>query len=229
MPSINQGAWVPGTDEYRFGHRSIPTIPITGAPADANLARWAMLHDGVDYRLYAFRGSSRDTLYQFAWDGSSYAFGHRSIPTLTLVGSPADADASSIRMLHSGGAYHAYLRRLGDPTTLYQYVWQPGTTTYVWGAPGYYPSLPVTGFPFDTDWSRWNMLHDGAAYRIYAFRHGTTDRMHQGSFDPSAGAYRYGFDSIPELRLTGFPSSSDVGRSAMLHDGTDYRFYFQAP
>lgn len=104
MPSLNQGAWVPGTDEYRFGFSSIPSIPITGAPADTNLARWAMLHDGSDYRLYAFRGSSSDTLYQFAWNGSSYAFGFRSIPVLTLVGSPGDVDASSIRMLHSGGA-----------------------------------------------------------------------------------------------------------------------------
>jgi hypothetical protein len=73
------------------------------------------------------------------------------------------------------------------------------------------------------------MLHDGSAYRIYAFRHGFTDRMYQGSFDPGAAAYRYAFNSIPELRLTGFPSSSDVGRSAMLHDGSAYRFYFQAP
>ncbi len=229
MPSVNQGAWVSGTDEYRFGHDSIPNIPITGAPADTNFARWAMLHDGSDYRLYAFRGSSSDTLYQFAWNGSSYDYGFNSIPVLTLADSPSDVDASSIRMLHSGGAYHAYLRRLGDPTTLYQYVWQPGTAIYRWGTPGYFPSLPVTEFPFDTDWSRWNMLHDGSAYRIYAFRHGFTDRMYQGSFDLGAAAYRYAFNSIPELRLTGFPSSSDVGRSAMLHDGSAYRFYFQAP
>ena len=77
MPNLNQGAWVSGSDEYRFAYNSIPVIPITGAPDDANFARWAMLHDGADYRLYLFRGSSSDTLYQFAWNGSSYEYGYR--------------------------------------------------------------------------------------------------------------------------------------------------------
>lgn len=228
MPSVNQGAWIPGTTTYEFGYHSIPNIPITGAPADTNFARWAMLHDGSAYRMYFFRGSTSDTLYQFAWDGSSYAFGHNSIPVLTLVGAPADVDASRLTMLHSGAAYHAYLRRLGDPTTLYQFVWVPGTTTYQWALAGYYPTLPVTGFPADTDWSRWNMLHDGAAYRIYAFRYGSTDRLLQGSWNPAAAAYQFAHNSIPELTLAGYPASSDVGRSAMLHDGVDYRLYFQA-
>ncbi len=227
MPNLNQGAWVPGTDEYRFAYDSIPVIPITGAPNDANFARWAMLHDGFDYRLYVFRGSSSDTLYQFAWNGSSYEYGYRSIPVLTLVGSPPDVDASSIRMLHSGGAYHAYMRRLGDPTTLYQYIWQPGTTTYRWAAPGFYPSLPVTGFPNDADWTRWNMLHDGSDYRIYTFRYGSVDHMYQGAFDPSAAGYAFGYRSIPELRLSGYPANSHPGRTAMLHDGVNYRLYFQ--
>lgn len=227
MPSVNQGAWVPGTDEYRFGVNSIANIPITGAPADTNFARWAMLHDGTDYRLYAFRGSASGTLYQFAWNGSSYEFGFHSIPLLTLVGSPSDVDASSIRMLHSGSAYHAYMRRLGDPNTLYQYIWQPGTATYRWATPGYYPSLRVTGFPADADWSRWNMLHDNGAYRIYAFRYGVDNRMYQGSFDLSAGEYRYAFNSIPQLRVTGYPPDSDLSRTAMLHDGAAYRLYFQ--
>ncbi|QTE30830.1 hypothetical protein [Pengzhenrongella sicca] len=229
MVSLNQGAWVPGTATYEYGYHSIPVISVTGAPADTNVARWAMLHDGSAYRLYFFQGSSTDTLYQFAWDGSSYAYGHNSIPVLTLTGAPADVDASRLTMLHSGAAYHAYLRRLGDPTTLYQFVWVPGTTTYQWAVAGYYPSLPVTGFPSDTDWSRWNMLHDDATYRIYAGRYGSTDRLVQGSWNAAAGQYQFGYDSIPELALVGYPADSDVGRSAMLHDGTDYRFYFQRP
>jgi hypothetical protein len=227
MPAIYQGAWVPGTTKYEYGFRSIRRIPITGAPADANLARWGMLHDGLDYRLYCFRGSSNDTLYQFAWNGSAYAYGHRSIPVLTLTGLPADVDASSICMLHSGSNYHAYLRRLGDPTTLYQFIWVPGTTRYQLGYGGFYPSLRVTGFPADTDWSRWEMLHDGATYRIYAFRYGSNDHLLQGSWNAGAVEYQYAYASIPELELVAFPSDSDVGRSAMLHDGTNYRFYFQ--
>jgi hypothetical protein len=180
MSSVNQGAWVPGTSRYEYGYRSIPNIPITGAPADANFSRWAMLHDGGAYRLYCFKGSSTDTLYQFAWDGASYAYGYNSIPVLTLVGAPSDADASSIAMLHSGNAYHAYLRRLGDPFTLYQFIWVPGTTTYQWGYQNYLPDLQVTGFPSDTDWSRWDMLHDGSAYRLSAFHYGSNDRLSQG-------------------------------------------------
>ncbi len=227
MASVNQGAWIPGTSKYEFGYNSIPTIPITGAPADTNFARWAMLHDGRDYRMYCFKGSTRDTLYQFAWNGSSYAFGHRSIPELTLTGMPADADPSSVAMLHSGANYHLYLRRLGDPTTLYQFIWVPGTTTYQWGYAGFYPSLQVTGFPADTDWSRWEMLHDGSAYRIYGFRYGSNTQLLQGSWNPAAAEYQFGHNSIPQLDLVGFPADSDVGRSAMLHDGADYRFYFQ--
>jgi hypothetical protein len=227
MASVNQGAWRPGTNKYEFGFHSIPTIPITGAPADTNFARWAMLHDNSDYRMYFFKGSTRDTLYQFAWNGSSYAYGHRSIPQLSLTGMPADADPGSISMLHSGANYHLYMRRLGDPTTLYQFIWAPGTTTYQWGYAGFYPSLRVTGFPADTDWSRWEMLHDGSAYRIYGFRYGSNTQLLQGSWNPSAAEYQFGHNSIPQLDLVGFPATSDVGRSAMLHDGADYRFYFQ--
>lgn len=138
MASVNQGAWVPGTTEYQYGYGSIPKIPITGAPADTNLARWAMLQDGSAYRRYFFKGSTFDTLYQFAWDGASYAFGYHAIPVLTLTGAPPDVDAGSLSMLHCGGAYHAYLRRLGDPTTLHQFIWVPGTTSYQWAYPGYY-------------------------------------------------------------------------------------------
>jgi hypothetical protein len=227
MHSVNQGAWVPGTTMYRYGYNSIPNIRITGAPADADFRRWEMLHDGSTYRMYIFRGSTRDTLYQFGWNGTSYEYGYNSIPVLTLTNIPADADVNSISMLHSGGAYHAYLRRLGEPTTLYQFIWVPGTTTYQWGYGGYLPSLQVAGFPADTDWSRWQMLHDGSSYRIYAFHYGRNDRLAQGSWNAGATAYQYGYNSIPELDLVDFPSNSDVGRTAMLHDGSDYRFYFQ--
>lgn len=224
---VNQGAWRPGTNNYEFGFNSIPTIPITGAPADTNFRRWAMLHDGSAYRMYFFKGNSSNTLYQFSWNGSSYAFGHNSIPVLTLVDMPADADASSFSMLHSGGNYHLYLRRLGDPRTLLQFVWEPGTTTYKWGPGSWLKTLRVTDFPVDTDWSRWQMLHDGNAYRIYAFPYGANNRLYQGSWNSILGAYQYGFNSINQLDLIGFPPDSDVGRPAMLHDGRNYRFYFQ--
>ena len=226
MPALNQGAWVPGTSNYEYGYNSIPTIPITGAPADANFNRWGMLHDGQAYRLYAFKGSTRDTFYQFAFDGTSYAYAHNgSIPVLTLAGMPADADPSSISFLHEGGTYHAYVRRLGEPTTLYQFVWVPGTTTYQWGYGPYLPTLTATGYPADTDWSRWMMLHDGTSYRLYAFHYATPGVISQGSWD--GNTYAYGHNSIPQLNLVNYPADSDLGRVAMLHDGLAYRLYFQ--
>jgi hypothetical protein len=227
MPSLYQGSYIPGTSDYEYGYNSIPIIPITGAPPDVNFRRFSMLHDGASYRLYAFRGSSRDTLYQFSWNGLSYAYAYNSIPLLTLTGMPDDADASSISMLHDGSLYHAYLRRLGDPTTLYQFVYVPGTSTYQYGVLGSYPSLPVTGFPAETDWARWTMLHDGSTYRIYAFRYGENNLILQGSWNAGAVAYQYAFNSIPELNLLNFPANSDFGRAAMLYDGNAYRFYFQ--
>ena len=228
MPSINQGAWRPGTNNYEFGFASIPNIPITGAPADANLARFDMLHDGSTYRLYCFKGSTADQLYQFGWNGTSYDYGYNSIPVLSLTNMPGDADASSFSMLHSGGNYHCYLRRLGDPSVLYQFIWIPGTTTYQWGPPGWYSTPNVDGFPVDADWSRWSMLHDGDTYRLYSMQYGSNDRLYQGSWNAASARYEYGHHSIPQLDLVGFPSDSLHGRPAMLHDGTNYRFYFQA-
>ncbi len=227
IKQVNQFAWVAGTTTYRFGHVSIPTIPITGAPADTDRSRWAMLHDGSVYRMYFFKSGTNDTLYQFGFNGSSYAFGHRSIPELTLTGAPADADASSFSMLHDGSAYRLYLRQQGNPRALYQFVWEPGTTTYRWGFGGAIPRIEVTGFPADTDWSRWAMLHDRSAYRFYAFRSGSNTQFYQGAFNPSTGEYEFGHRSIPELTLVDTPADSDTQSFSMLHDGSNYRFYFQ--
>ena len=208
MSSVNQAAWVPGSTNYQFGYNSIPNIPITGAPADTNWRRWSMLHDNSVYRMYFFKGSTRDTLYQFGWNGSSYAYGHLSIPVLTLTNMPADADPSSFSMLHSGSHYHLYLRQLGNPNRLYQFIWVAGTTNYQWNVSPFIPQLPVTGFPADTDWARWMMLHDGTAYRLYAFKLGSNTQFYQGSWNGSAGQYQYGFNSIPVL------ISSELRRTA---------------
>lgn len=64
-------------------------------------------------------------------------------------------------------------------------------------------------------------------YRIYAFRYGSNAQIYQGAWNPGANAYQFCFASIDVLDLVGFPSTSDVGPPAMLHDGGSYRFYFQ--
>ena len=225
MFSVNQAAYVPGSAVYRFGFNSIPNIPITGAPADINLRRWSMLHDGAAYRMYFFKGSTNNKLYQFGWNGTSYHFGFNSIPELTLTNIPGDADASSFSMLHSGNLYHLYLRRLGNPRVLYQFLWVPGTTNYEFGRPPAIPTLQVTGFPSDTDWARWMMLHDNAAFRLYAFKLGSNTQFYQGSWNGTE--YAYAFNSIPILTLDLTPATSDLSSAAMLHDNAAYRFYFQ--
>ena len=51
--SLNQVAYKQGTNQYVYGHNSIPAMNITGAPADiTNNRRWAMLHDRGAYRYY---------------------------------------------------------------------------------------------------------------------------------------------------------------------------------
>ena len=111
VPSLNQGSWIPGTDNYEYGYNSIPNIPITGAPADADFSRFSMLYDGSAYRLYVFRRNSQGTLYQFSFDGSSYAYGHNSIPMLALIDAPVDADIGSFSMLYDG-AYRFYFQSI---------------------------------------------------------------------------------------------------------------------
>ncbi len=225
MASVNQAAYVDGSTHYQFGHNSIPNIPITGAPADTNWRRWAMLHDGSDYRMYFFKGSTHNTLYQFAWNGSSYQYGHNSIPVLTLTQIPADADTGSFTMLHSGSYYHLYMRQLGNPQRLYQALWVEGSTQYEFGRSPAIAAMDIAGFPADTDWARWSMLHDGHDFRLYAFKLGSNTRFYQGAWNGSR--YQYGHNSIDVLTLTDMPANSQLADMEMLHDGSAYRLYMQ--
>ncbi|MCB9717111.1 MAG: hypothetical protein H6712_24865 [Myxococcales bacterium] len=223
--ALHQFAWVQGTSNYRYGHHSAPYIGITAGPADTDLSRFAMLHDGSAYRLYCGKTGSGDTLYQFSFDGSSYAYGHRSAPQLTLTGFPADTDPASFSMSHDGTHYQVWRRRTGDPLTLYRGTFTPGTTSYAYSSSP--ASFSVTGFPADTDWARWDTLHDGTQERLFAFKQGSHTKIYQGSLDPATHAFVYGRNSSDMTLLAG-PSNSNSSRSAMLHDGTDYRLYMQA-
>lgn len=225
MPSVKQFAYIHGTTEYKFGYDSTANIPITDAPSDTNFDRLAMLYDGSTYRMYFFKGSTNNKIYQFAFNGSSYQFGYNSIRELTLIDMPADVDASSFAMLHDGNDYRLYLHPLGEPNQLYQFAWVPGTSNYKLGHNSI-PKIPVTGFPKNADTNRWTMLHDGNAYRFYCMELGNNDKFLQGSFNRSTKAYEYGFNSIPELTLVGTPSDSELSQAAMLYDGNNYRFYF---
>ncbi len=224
--SINQFAYVSGTTDYQFGHHSIPNMLITGAPADTNWNRWAMLHDESAYRLYFFKGSTDDTLYQFAFNPktSAYEYGFNSIPELKITGAPRDCSSESFAMLHDGKRYRLYLRRLGNPDIMYQFAFNPDTLNYEFGFDSI-QTLHVDHAPKDVDWSRWGMLHDGSAYRYYAFQLGSNTEFYQAAFNRTAGEYQFGFNSIAKLTLKDTPADSDLSGMALLHDGKDYRFY----
>lgn len=231
MPSVNQFAYVPNSTRYQFGYGgSIPNIPVNKMPADTNWTRWTMLNDGEYYRMYFFKGSSADTIYQaaFNYETTAYEFGYNSIPELKITGAPADADASSFSMLYDGSTstYRLYLRRLGSPTVLYQFGFNKATGNYEYGYNSI-PTLNVTGAPPDTDWHRWSMLFDGSDYRLYAFKVGSNDTFYQFAYNRQTNHYEYGYNSIPVLTVTEAPPNSNVTSVSLLYGQNDYRLYFQ--
>lgn len=223
-----QGAFVKGSEEYRYGYRSIPAIPVSGAPRDADWSRWAMLHDGSVYRLYVFKAGSNSRIYQFGFNRGTnrYEWGFQSIPVLRLVGTPRSASTRSFAMLHDGSVYRLYLQDRNDPRLLHQFGFNRDTQDYEYGHRSI-PSLRVTGFPGDTDWSRWAMLHDGKDYRFYAFRRGSGTEVYQAAYDAGDQRYKYAYRSIPVLTMRDFPRHANRTSAAMMHDGQDYRFYFK--
>ena len=225
--SLNQAGYNSSAGSYQYGYRSIANIMISGQPDDLDWSRWAMLHDGEVYRLYFFKVGSNTQIYPFGYNPSTalYEYGYRSIPLLDIKGAPTDADPTSFAMLHDGSDYRLYMRSSSNPTRIYQFAFNKTTSDYEYG----YRSIPVmdvTKAPADVDWDRWGMLHDGSVYRHYAFKKGAEDTMYQFGFNSSTSDYEYGYRSIPMLRIENMPDNSDTSDFAMLHDRTDYRFYF---
>lgn len=104
---IYQFGW--NGNSYEYGHNSIATMKVTGAPSDTNFDRFAMLHDGNDYRLYFGKGLLSNKLYQFAWDGETYDFDYNSIPELNLDSIPLSCSFDWFNMLHDGSDYRFYV------------------------------------------------------------------------------------------------------------------------
>ncbi len=224
--SLNQAAYDGGT-AYDFGFNSVPNIPFINAPEDTDFTRYAMLHDGTTYRLYFFKQNSDDTIYQFAYNSSTqqYEYGFNSIPELNLTGMPEDADTSSFAMLHDGTTYRLYLKRTGNATTIYQFSYNSATQNYEY-ALNSIPILFITLAPADANLDRWAMLHDGSVYRLYTGKSGEPDTLYQFSFNAASSDYEWGFNSISELQVTNMPADSIKPNFTMLHDGSDYRFYY---
>ena len=225
---LRQASWVEGTSTYRFGYQSTPSIPVRGAPADTDWARWAMLHDGLDYRLYAFRRDSDTELYQFAYDTAeqAYVWGYQSIPTITVTGAPPTTDTTRFAMLHDGSSFRLLLGDTEDPAVLHQFGFDFSSASYVLGD-GVPPRVPLVGFPAGT--SGLAALHDGTDYRVYQFAPGTDEVLLQGAFDPRTDSVAWGQRSTPRMFLEGLPRDVASRSAAMLHDGARYRLYLLVP
>ena len=59
-----------------------------------------------------------------------------------------------------------------------------------------------------------------------AVRRAPQTSLNQAAYVPGSREYRFGYNSIPNMRVTGAPANVGFGRFAMLHDGSTYRLYF---
>lgn len=116
-----------------------------------------MAHGPEGYRLYCFRNRDTSTLYAFGFDGESYAYGHEvEHSELKLTNAPDDCDFSGFDVLNDGSAWRFYLKRLGSPTELYQFV-SEGCEELVHAGCGAMSPIPVECYPKDSDKARWFM------------------------------------------------------------------------
>lgn len=222
--SLEQGAYVKGKEMFVKGYNSIEKIEIQNAPSDTDYRRYAMLHDGTTYRLYFFKRSSSNTLYQFGFNPQTnqYEYGYKSIPVLSIVGKPSGASTKSFAMLHDGSTYRLYLQDEKDPTVLHQFAFNPKKNRYEYGLNSI-PTIKVKGIPDRASFKRWGMLHDGSVYRLYVGKR-ASKTLYQAGFNPSTNSYEYGYKSIPEMKLKDFFGAT-LNDFALLHDGKDYRLY----
>ncbi len=204
---------------YSFGFSSIASLEILNAPADTDISRFGMAHDGQNYYLFCGRVGTPLSLYSFRYSGSGYE------PTgriHALVDVPADADLSNFAILHNGQDFRLYLRNRADPTVLHQLVATNALSNF---APrsGVISRLATVAAPADADFSRWAMVHVGGLYRQLVFQRGSHDAVYQ--FAWNGGAYEYGHRSVAVVRLVGTPAEALTRKFAVLHDGSRSRLY----
>lgn len=167
--TLYQFGYNPNTANFEYGYRSIPTLRITGIPADADPTSFAMLHDGADYRLYMRSTANPARIYQSAFNRTTnrYEYGYHSIAVIDVTGAPADVDWDRWAMLYDGQDYRHYAMRENTATELYQFGFNPSAGDYQYGYRSI-PTLRVENMPADSDTTNFAMSHDGADYHFYA-------------------------------------------------------------
>ena len=166
--TLYQFGYNPNTATYEYGYNSINELTITNRPTDADPNSFAMLHDGVDYRLYMRSIRNPARIYQFAFNRSTsrYEYGYRSIPVIDVTGAPTDIDWDRWGMLHDGSVYRHYVFKKGSEKTFYQFGFNPGASDYQYGYRSI-PTLNVENMPSNSDSNSFAMLHDKVDYHFY--------------------------------------------------------------
>ena len=224
--SLDQAVYDASTQAYQFGTSTLPNIKTANAPADTDWSRWAMLHNGTSFKLFAMKRNTTNTLYQFVYNGSTQKYEWDSAATNSSVmisGIPDDANTSSIAMLHAQGADRLYMLSKSG-TAIHQFKFDSTSNTFIYAFNGAIGKVDITGMPGNINWSRWAMTHDGAHYRVYAMENGSNTQLHQAAYNSASGNYEHGFNSnMPTI--TSIDAATERERFAILHDGSAYRLY----
>jgi hypothetical protein len=152
------------TEEYGYTGQ---TVSIEGAPADADLSSFAVLHDDGIARLYA-RSSTTNSLHQFGFDAGSagFVYGHESIDQLDIVDTPGGTDWSGWAMLHDGDDFRLYAFSSAARQAVVQHAYDADVEDYVHGFASLSP-VDLQAIPVNSDTADFAMLHDGEHYRLY--------------------------------------------------------------
>jgi hypothetical protein len=168
----------------------------------------------------------RATLYQAGFNGEVYEYGYRSLPKISISGAPEDIDWNRWSILHDGDTYRLYFFPKKRSDLLYQFGFNESTLEYEYGYNSI-SEIPVLGLPIGTNINNFSILFDGLYYRLY-FRSKGNLSLFQCAYDEINQAYRFGFNSIPEIEIVGAPEDTDLNSWSMLHDGYSYRLYFKS-
>lgn len=173
--------------------------------------------------------SQKGVLFQAAFNGTSYEFGYRSKPSISITGAPDDIDWNRWSILHDGEVYRLYFMPIGRSDRLYQFGFNIKTEKYEYGYRST-PIIPVVDLPLDANVMGFSILYDGQVYRLY-FKTSKRDLIYQCAYDEdygTSGAYRFGYRSMAEIPVVDAPSFTDWKSWTMLHDGVNYRLYFRS-
>ena len=194
-----------------------------------------MLNDGKDFLLFCFKQNTNNTLYQFNFDGSSYA--HNSGSEITLSYLPEHADTNVFAMLNDGDVSRLYL---GDknPDESFRYTvrnlkndrqWYPGDASsilyqYVWDGETFQlesdsPDIGVIGLSDSANLNTIAMLHTGEEYVYYALDH-NKESVCQAAFTGGVYAGRN------VLNIKNIPQRTNTNTFSMAYGDKTYQLYF---